>query len=370
MSKTDNLNARSISEIEIMSNFSKSKIMELPRNVVVGHEVLKETPTVCDRLGLPDSCLIVADEITKKIAGDRVQEYLQDANYDVDAVNIKGADETTVRTVEELAKEIKVGFLLGIGGGRPIDVAKCSSFNVDLPFISVPTTASHDGIVSSRASITVDGVKKSLEAHCPIAVVGDTSIISNSPYQLIAAGCGDIISNKSAVLDWKLARRLRNEEFSSYAATLSEITADLLIQSAPDIHPGLEESVWKVMKALVASGVAMSIAGSSRPASGSEHKFSHALDRIAETPGLHGEQCAIGTIMMMYLHGGDWEGIRNALKTIGTPTNVKDIGITREEAIQALVMAHEIKPERYTILGYKGLTQDAAEALATKTMVI
>ncbi len=353
-----------------MSNFSKSKVMELPRNVVVGHEVLDEIPNVCDRLGLPNKGLIIADEITKKIAGNKVQEFLQDAKYDVNIVDIKGADDSTVKTVEELAKEMGAGFLLGVGGGRPIDVAKCSSFNVQVPFISVPTTASHDGIVSARASITVNGVKESLKAHSPIAIVGDTSIIVNSPYRLIAAGCGDIISNKTAVLDWKLARRLRNEEFSSYAATLSGMTADLLIKSASEIRPGLEESVWQVIKALVASGVAMSIAGSSRPASGAEHKFSHALDRIAKTPALHGEQCGIGAIMIMYLHGGDWEGIAKALKTIGAPTNVEDIEVTREEVIQALVMAHEIKPERYTILGYKGLTVDAAEALAGNTMVI
>src|SRR5256886_17639739 len=82
------------------------------------------------------------------------------------------------------------------------------------------------------------------------------------------------------------------------------------------INPRLEESAWFVCKALVSSGVAMSIAGSSRPASGSEHKFSHALDRIAKKPGLHGEQCGVGTIMMMYLHAGNWQEVRDALLAI------------------------------------------------------
>ena len=74
--------------------------------------------------------------------------------------------------------------------------------------------------------------------------------------------------------------------------------------------------------------------------------------------------------MMMYLHGGDWESIRDALKTLGAPTNVQDIEITTEEVIEALMLAHDIKPERYTILGYKGLTEDAAEVLAKHTLVI
>lgn len=353
-----------------MSDFSKYSVIELPRNVVVGHGVLAGIPRDCGRLCLPKSALLVADEVTREIAGLEVEGYLQDAGYDTDMIIIKEADAETIQAVEMLARENDAGFLLGIGGGRPIDTAKCASFNIHKPFISVPTAASHDGIVSSRASILVDGVKQSLEAHSPIAVVADTGIISRAPHRMLAAGCGDIISNKTAVLDWRLAQRLRNEDYSSYAATLSEITADLLMENSAEIGPGLEESAWTVVKALTASGVAMSIAGSSRPASGSEHKFSHALDAIAERPALHGEQCGMGAIMMMYLHGGDWHKLRNALRTIGAPTNMDDTELTREEIIQALVKAHDIKPERYTILGYHGLTEEAAEELAEATGVI
>ncbi len=353
-----------------MSGFSKFSVIELPRNVVVGHGVLPGIPRDCERLGLPNSALIVADEVTREIAGLEIEGYLQDAGHDVEMVTIKEADSETIDMVGDLAREHNSGFLIGVGGGRPIDVAKCASYNIGKHFISVPTAASHDGIVSGRASVLVDDVKKSLEAQSPIAVIADTEILASSPFRMLAAGCGDIISNKTAVLDWKLAQRLRNEEFSSYAATLSEITADLLIDQADQIMPGVEESAWSVVKALTASGVAMSIAGSSRPASGSEHKFSHALDSLAKTPALHGEQCGMGSIMMMYLHGGDWKRIRDALKIIGAPTNVNEVELSREEIIQALVKAHDIKPERYTILGYHGLTEEAAEKLAETTGVI
>lgn len=353
-----------------MSEFQKYSVIELPRNVVVGHKVLEGIPKDCERLDLPLAAFLVVDEMTRDIAGLEVEGYLQDAGYQTDMAIIKEADSENIERIEELAREHNAGFLLGIGGGRPIDVAKCASFNIAKPFISVPTAASHDGIVSSRASIIVDGVKKSVEAQSPIAVVADTSIIAKSPHRMLAAGCGDIISNKTAVLDWKLAHRLRGEDFSSYAATLSEITADLLIENAEEIKPGLEESAWAVVKALTASGVAMSIAGSSRPASGSEHKFSHSLDIIAEKPALHGEQCGLGAIMMMYLHGGNWQKLRDALKAIGAPTNYSDTELTRDEIVQALVGAHDIRPERYTILGYHGLTEEAAETLARNTEVI
>jgi len=275
-----------------------------------------------------------------------------------------------VSSAEAFLRNKKADFALGIGGGRPIDVAKCASFNVGIPFVSVPTAASHDGVVSARASLISNGQRMSVGAQTPIAVIMDTGIIAESPYRLLAAGCGDIISNLTAVKDWALARNLRNEYYSTYAAALSELAAKLLIENAHTIKPRLEESAWFVSKALVSSGVAMSIAGSSRPASGSEHKFSHSLDRIAKKPGLHGEQCGVGTIMMMYLHGGNWQSVRDSLLTIGAPTTARALGVTDEELMEALIHAHEIAKERYTILGDEGLNYEAAERLARITKVI
>jgi glycerol-1-phosphate dehydrogenase [NAD(P)+] len=116
--------------------------------------------------------------------------------------------------------------------------------------------------------------------------------------------------------------------------------------------------------------MAISIAGSSRPASGSEHLFSHALDKLLDKPALHGEQCGIGTIMMMYLQGGDWKYIRDALKAVQAPTTAKELNIAEDDIIEALMMAHKIRPERYTILGDNGICRDAAYELAYKTEVI
>ncbi|HEY9204737.1 MAG TPA: NAD(P)-dependent glycerol-1-phosphate dehydrogenase [Candidatus Methanoperedens sp.] len=347
----------------------KNKWMQLPRTVVVGHGVINDTGKVCKDLKLNGSSLIVAGKSTLRAAGKIAGASLEDAGFDVNVAIVKNPTLDEVDKVRKHAREVRASFLAGVGGGKSIDVAKLASTKLDLPFISVPTAASHDGIVSSRASIIRDDRTFSETAHTPIAVVADTAIIAAAPHRLLAAGCGDIISNYTAVQDWELAHRLRNEPYSEYASIISKMTAKILIESAEAIKPGLEESAWTVMKALVASGVAMSIAGSSRPASGSEHKFSHALDEIAPSPALHGEQCGVGTIMMMYLHGGNWQEIRTALETIGAPTCARELGIKEEYIIKALLHAHEIRPERYTILG-TGLTPGAAEKVARITKVI
>lgn len=343
--------------------------MELPRGILVRRGALQEAGNVCKRFHLQGTCLLVCDPTTRKIAGNAVEGSLIAQGFDTEVIEIEGATDRSADIVQDCVKDHRDHFLMGVGGGRPIDVAKYVAFIQDLDFISIPTAASHDGIASSRASIEMDGRKKSIMAKAPLGVIADIDVIAESPYRLLASGCADIISNCTAVLDWKLAHRLKGEPFSEYSAALSEMTAKLVMERATDIKPRHREAVRIVLKALVSSSVAMSIAGSSRPASGSEHMFAHALDAYAERPGLHGEETGVGTIMMMYLHGGDWKLIRNSLLNIGAPVDAEGLGVTPEEIIKALMEAHRIRPNRYTILG-TGLEENAARKIARITGVI
>lgn len=347
----------------------KKKWMQLPRDVVVGPDVIYDVKDVCEDLKLCKGAFIVTGRNTQKIAGNTIFDLLDDCGYEPSMTVSADASMNDVRKVASEAVEAGSGYILGVGSGKSIDVAKLAATQLDLPFISVPTAASHDGIVSSRASVNDKGKKSSIEVNAPMAVIADTNIICRAPYRLLAAGCGDIISNYTAVLDWELAHRLQDEPFSEYAATLSRMTAQILMDSPEAIKPELESSVRIVVKALVSSGVAMSIAGSSRPASGSEHMFSHALDMLAPQPALHGEQCGVGTIMMMYLHGGDWKTIKQCLEIIGAPTTSEELGIEDKYILEALLVAHKIRPERYTILG-AGLSPEAARKVARLTKVI
>ncbi len=346
--------------------------MQLPRELLVGHGVVEEISRVCHHLGLRGDAIVVTGAHHTRKIGMKVQEILADSGYEVQMVVVQSISRESIDSVENAVRVNKSDFMLGVGGGTIIDTGKIASFELGIPFISVPTIASHDGIASPRASIKENGSSPvSREAHAPLAVVADTEIIHSAPFRFTAAGCGDIIANYTAVRDWQLAHRLQNAEFSSYAAALSEMTANMIIEKAKEIKKRDEGAAWTVVKALVSSGVAISIAGTSAPASGSEHKFSHALDMIADRPALHGEQCGVGTIMMAYLYGdNNWQLIRDTLREIGAPTTAKELGIKEEHIIEALTTAHKINPERYTILGESGLTRDAAERLAIATGVI
>lgn len=341
--------------------------MELPRRVVVDSDALSEISEICEDLKLKGRALIITGPNTRNLVGKEISRLLE--RFEPEILISQASRLEEVDRAENLAKEIGASFIIGAGGGRSIDIAKQASLRRDIPFLSVPTAASHDGICSAQASITINGEATSISAHAPMAIIADTRIISGAPARLLSAGCGDIISNYTALLDWQLAHRLRNEEYSDYAAALSDMTAKMMVRLAPTIRPGLEESARVVVKALISSGVAMSIAGSSRPASGSEHKFAHAINRIAPGKALHGELCGIGTIVMMYLHGGNWQMIRDALRQTGAPTSALDLGLDRETVIEALTNAHKIRPERYTILD-TGLTTQAAIKAAEATEIV
>ena len=364
-----------------MEQFRKYKTMVFPREVIVGHNTTDQIKGMCRRITRSKNALIVVDKNTKKISGDKIAKILSGASYEINTiiisspimqkdVHVAWPTMKEVNSVVKAAEKYESEFLMGVGGGSVIDVTKLAAYELSQLFVSVPTSAAHDGMASPRAALKDKKGSVSKTAVSPMAILADTEIISKAPYRMLASGCADVISNLSAVKDWELAHRLKNEEFSTFAASLSETSAKLLLYKAEDIRSGLEEAVWQAVKCMITSGVAMSVADTTRPASGSEHMFSHVLDRIAPGKALHGEQCGVGAIMMMYLHGEDWEEIRNFLKTIGAPTTAKELRIPKKKIVEALLNAQKIRPERYTILGEQGLTYDAAKKLAKITGVI
>jgi glycerol-1-phosphate dehydrogenase [NAD(P)+] len=203
-----------------------------------------------------------------------------------------------------------------------------------------------------------------------MAIIADTDVIIKSAQRLTASGCGDVIAKVTAVRDWRLAHRIKDEYYGAYAASLALMSAKLVMENADLMKPSGEEGIRVLLEALISCGVAMAIAGSSRPGSGAEHMFSHALDSITPNTALHGEQCGVGTIMMAYLYGLDWKRIRDKLEKVGAPTTAKGLGVEPVYIVQALVKAREVRPERYTILHEKMLDEESARRVAETTGVI
>ena len=240
--------------------------------------------------------------------------------------------------------------ILGIGGGKALDFAKYVAYLLRLPFISVPTSSSNDGFCSPTASLTVAGARKTVKSSIPYGVVIDLDVIHSCPISFIYSGIGDMFSKVSALWDWKQAALKGNDRYNDFAAMLSYNSLDLLyIGHSKDIHA--EQFQRSLVNSLLYSGIAMEIAGTSRPASGSEHLISHALDRISKRPQIHGVQVGVASYLCAMLQENpNCESLKQRLTENGFFEFVAQNPLNKQEFIDALKLAPEIKDNYYTIL--------------------
>ena len=311
---------------------------------------------------------MVSGNNVKKIVQSKIESSLSASKIQMVWHLAKTNDKKSIQQIEQNVGKSKSELIVGVGGGRSVDIAKIIGFNLDLPFVSIPTSASHDGIASPFVSIK-GNKPHSLVATAPLGVFVDVDIIKKAPKKLLASGCGDLIAKITAVRDWQLGRDKTGEYYGRYSADLALMSAKILMEhSSRFSKKGLD--VREVVEALISAGVASCIAGSSRPCSGAEHLFSHAVDKLEPGIGLHGEKCGIGAIMIAKLQGQDWRKIVKTLKSVGAPTTAKEIGLKSEVLAKALTIAQSLRPERYTILKEVNMNENKAINLAKSTKVL
>ena len=345
-----------------------SHTMELPRKIVVGEKNIADIGNFLKSLKNTKKVSLISGSNVKKIVQKKIQKHFDLAKIENIWYLAKTNDTKSIRDIEKKVSQNKSDLIIGIGGGRSVDIAKMIGFNLALPFVSVPTSASHDGIASPFVSIKGDK-PHSLVTTAPLGVFVDVDIMKRAPKKLLASGCGDLIAKITAVRDWQLSRDKTGEYYGRYSAELASMSAKFLIKNSVRFSKkGLH--VREIVEALISAGVASCIAGSSRPCSGAEHLFSHAVDKLEPGVGLHGEKCGIGTILISKLQGQNWKQIVKALKDVGAPTTAKEIGLKPEVLAKALTIAQSLRPERYTILKEVDMTEKKAVSLAKSTKVL
>lgn len=346
----------------------KSHTMELPRLIEIGEKNIGGFGKFLNSLNKPKKVSLISGTNVQKVLRKKIEKSLKLKKIKFVWHTSKDNQLKSLNQIQKDVKKDNSDLIAGIGGGRSVDTAKLISYNLGKPFVSLPTAASHDGMASPFVSVKSDK-PHSVVATAPMGVFVDIDVIKKAPARLLASGCGDLIANIIAVKDWQLGHKKKNEYYGRYAADLAMMSAEIVMENSSEFaRKGLDARV--IVEGLISAGVASCIAGSSRPCSGAEHLFSHALDKIAPGIGLHGEKCGIGSIMIAKLQGQDWGKIIKTLKDVGAPTTAKQIGLTEDQVIDALVIAQDLRPERYTILKEIEMTERKAKSLAKSTKVI
>src|SRR5215469_3292552 len=230
--------------------------------------------------------------------------------------------------------------LIGVGGGKALDVAKYAASLAELPYFAVPTSLSNDGFCSPQASLTLEGKRRSLHTNLPEAVVVDLTVCQQAPLTLWHSGIGDLSSKFTAVSDWKLAYHRRGVPINDLAALISDASVFQFLA-----NPVLDEQgIQLLATALMLNGIAMEIAGSSRPASGSEHLISHALDMTGARQRLHGLQTGTAAYLVSSLQGGSHhERIGELFARTGFWESVRKQPFSKEEWRIAVERAPSVK---------------------------
>ena len=225
-----------------------------------------------------EKILLVADENTFAAAGEKTVKALSQKS--LEKVIFKGEkilvpnEEAIERVTAELHS---AELIVGIGSGVIQDLCKYVSNVSGVPYIIVATAPSMDGYASTGAAMITGGMKVTYSAGVPFAIVADTQVLCNAPLQMLKAGYGDIIGKYSALNDWRLSHCVTGEYFCQYIYDITYKMIERTLDTKEGLFKRDEESIKALTEALMIVGIMMSFAGTSRPASGSEHHLSHFL---------------------------------------------------------------------------------------------
>jgi glycerol-1-phosphate dehydrogenase [NAD(P)+] len=284
------------------------------------------------------------------------------AELDMKAADFFRVEDGSVEGAVTLGKRLRADAyeaVAGIGGGKTIDVTKFAAHMAGIPMVAVATNLAHDGIASPVSSLEHESGKGSYGVVPPVAVLVDLDRVRAGPPRMVRAGIGDVVSDLSAIADWKLAASDRGEYIDGLAVSLARTAAHAVLHQPGTIRD--TEFLTVLAESLVLSGMAMSVAGSSRPSSGGDHEILHAIDELFPGAGTHGELAGVGALFCAHLRGdaGQFGLISACLARHGLPRIPADVGLSQAEFTKAVLHAPATRPGRYTILERLGLDECA-----------
>lgn len=356
------------------------------KKIEVGNNILGNLPKYIEEFK-DKKILIVSDENTYEIAGKRVGETLEAANFKIKHhiaytpnYPILVPDAFTVGRLF-IDVEDDIGLILGVGSGTINDLCKIVSYKLKLESVIVVTAPSMDGYASTLSPLIVGKEKVTYPSHYPYAIIADIDIIKDAPLNMLQAGYGDIVGKYTALTDWRLTVLINDEYYCQKTVDLMSNALKKTVDNTEAYFKRDEKAIKNMVEALIIAGISMGLVGISRPASGSEHHLAHfwELDALAKGTDhpLHGISVGVGSIVTSQAYrimGDRFPEIRNVnppdpsflreiYKKAGMALSPKELGISREVFKDSVNNAYRIRP-RYTIFNYtknKGMLPEIAD---------
>lgn len=322
--------------------------IEIPTILKIGGGTLSHIGDYVSSGGMNNVVIYFGNGLVEMF-GEQVMRSLGDAGVHVS--EYCELDTTNIEDIIELAFGIdaKVQGIIGIGGGKVIDVAKYAAYLRKLPFISVPTSASSDGFSSASASLIVNGRRTSVPARLAYGIIADTDVLKSAPVKFLYSGIGDLVSKITALYDWVYEDKSGYAVVNDFAVMIAKKAVNSFVRTP---FESIQDDLFlrELMDSLAMSGIANEIAGNSSPTSGSEHLISHALDKLLEYPQLHGIQVGVATYLMSVVQEHRFKRVNTVFTETGFWDYVATLDMKKADFEAAIDLAPSIKPHRHTYL--------------------
>ena len=281
------------------------------KKLIYAEDALDRLPKVLGLLVGGRRVVVIADQRTWEIAGRAAHDILWRSHWSVHHIVVPDTsrggpvcDDTTRGWLESRLPPVDIA--LAVGSGVINDLTKWVAFDRGLPYAVMATAASMNGYTAANVAPTLQGVKTLIRAQAPLAVLAVPSIIVGAPFELTSAGFGDVIAKPVSSTDWLLNHVFFGEHFCRYCSEIFSELEPYYIEHPGDVKDRKPLAIEALFNALLYSGIAMTIMGTSAPASGGEHLLSHTLDMMSSVDGvphdLHGRQVGLGTLFASALY--------------------------------------------------------------------
>ncbi len=320
------------------------------KRIIVEEDAIDKLPNIIKEFS---KVLIVTTESLYKLFNIWMENITK-----LDNVEVHYLKEYSVKEASIISNHLIINYfdcLVSIGGGTVNDTCKLAAKYSEKTFVSVPTIVSNDGVCSNTAVLKFEGNHTDgLPAKAPDIIMIDTNIIKSSPIKYLKAGLCDIVSNYTALYDWQLAIEKDKETRNDVARIISSNALYNILNLSEPINSQSNWHIKLICESLVLSGIAMEIKGNTRPCSGSEHLFNHAINMFhPEIKVLHGLLVGLGALTTSIWQSQDYELLLNYFRKNKIDIRPSVLGISEDIFADAWLNASSTRPTRYTILNEK-----------------
>ena len=380
-----NMQINDMAKVDFDCSCGRKHFLDIDK-IVMGQGVISRLPEILSDY-VKEKIYILYDQNTYRAAGRKVKEVLEDADFQVKCTVLDSGDQILIPDEKAVGKmfmelEAGTGMIVAVGSGTLNDMAKYMSSRTKIPYTIVCTAPSMDGYASSGAPLMNGGRKISYTATLAYAIVGDTDVMKEAPMRMILAGYGDIIGKLTCLADWRLSHELTGEYYCETIVKLVQKAIQKVVDHRKGLEQRQEEAVRYLIEALTLTGVAMGLAGNSRPASGAEHMLSHYWEMkvIArgENPELHGIKVGIATPVIAEVFdemqdllpesvkemAPSADQIKTLMKEAGAPIKPQEAGLDKDLFYRGILEGNTVR-DRFSILDL-AVKENRIERIARK----